>query len=92
MDVLCWDGRTKKARDIQVGDVIIGDDGLQRVVVNTCSGMSPMYRIEQSLGVEYEVSCEHLITVRCNGKDLVHPGDPSAGRSIAARFCQDPRR
>jgi DNA-directed RNA polymerase beta' subunit len=68
MDVLCWDGTTKKARDIKVGDVVVGDDGLQRVVVNTCSGMSPMYRIEQNLGVDYDVSCEHLITVLCNGK------------------------
>lgn len=74
MDVLCWDGRIKKARDIQVGDIVVGDDGLKRVVVNTCSGMSPMYRIEQSLGVEYEVSCEHLITVRCNGK-ISNKGD-----------------
>lgn len=68
MNVLCWDGKTKKAKDIQVGDVVVGDDGLKRVVVNTCSGMSPMYRIKQKLGDDYEVSCEHLITVLCNGK------------------------
>ena len=27
-----------------------------------------MYRIKQKLGDDYEVSCEHLITVLCNGK------------------------
>jgi DNA-directed RNA polymerase beta' subunit len=69
-DILCWDGKTKKARDIDVGDIVVGDDGLQRVVVNTCNGTSPMYRIEQNLGVDYEVSSEHLITLKysCQAK------------------------
>jgi DNA-directed RNA polymerase beta' subunit len=68
--VLCWSGKTKKAKDIEIGDAVVGDDGLPRLVIDTCSGMSPLYRIEQNLGIDYEVNSEHLITVRycCHAK------------------------
>lgn len=67
-DVLSWSGNTKKAREIQIGDVIVGDDGFSRVVINTCVGESIMYRIEQENGDMYEVNDNHIITVFSKGE------------------------
>ncbi|MCP3682160.1 MAG: hypothetical protein GY861_05655, partial [bacterium] len=36
-------GKTKRAEDIVVGDVVVGDDGKPRTVVDTVTGESPLY-------------------------------------------------
>ena len=57
-------GTWKRAEHIVVGDIVVGDDGLPRTVVNTVTGTSPLYTVKQSYGDNYNVSCEHLLTLK----------------------------
>jgi DNA-directed RNA polymerase beta' subunit len=57
-------GNWKRAEHIVVGDIVVGDDGLPRTVINTVTGISPLYTIKQSYGDNYNVSCEHLLTLK----------------------------
>jgi len=46
--VLLANGGTRRAADVQVGDLLVGDDGKARVVMNTCTGRAPMFRVGEA--------------------------------------------
>ena len=62
--ILEWNGNMKKAEDIVVGDIIIGDDGFPRNVIDTLTGESLLYKVKQSNGEDYTISCEHILTLK----------------------------
>lgn len=62
--ILMWNGEIKCAADVRQGDQLIGDDGLPRNVLSTCSGEDEMYRVRQSNGDSYVVNSAHILTVR----------------------------
>jgi superfamily II DNA or RNA helicase len=62
--VLQYDGTIKFAKDIQRGDVLIGDDQQPRTVLSTTSGTDDMYSITNSdYNVEYTVNVDHILTL-----------------------------
>ena len=65
-------GKTKRAEDIVVGDVVVGDDGKPRTVVDTVTGESPLYKVKQSHGDDYGISCEHILTLKYCGHAKIH--------------------
>ena len=54
----------KKAKDIQVGDVLVGDDNTPRNVLSICSGEEQMYRIKQNKGDSYIVNESHILSLK----------------------------
>lgn len=60
--ILLWDGSIKRADEIKVGDKLIGDDGLERNVLKTTSGIDDMYEINFD-GEKYIVNSQHMITL-----------------------------
>lgn len=58
-----FNGITKMAKDVVVGDIVIGDDGNQRNVLQTISGTGKMYEVKQHLGDSYKVNSEHTLTL-----------------------------
>lgn len=62
-DVLLWNGEIKKAKDIEIGDELIGDDGLKRNVLTLFKGNGEMYEVEQNRGMNYKVNDEHILTL-----------------------------
>lgn len=62
-DVLMWNGTTKKARDVRVGDQLVGDDGRVRNVLRTTDGVDDMYRVTMSDGESYVVNSQHILTL-----------------------------
>jgi hypothetical protein len=62
-----WSGEIKTAENIKVGDIVIGDDGLPRTVINTVTGTSPLYKVKQTYGDDYGISCEHILTLKFCG-------------------------
>jgi DNA topoisomerase-2 len=58
-----FNGETKKAYEINIGDFLIGDDGTPRKVVNKISGFGEMYKIIQNYGEEYVVNNNHTLTL-----------------------------
>lgn len=58
-----WNGETKYAKDIQIGDVLIGDDGKQRNVLTLFNDHGKMYEVSQDRGDSYQVNDEHILTL-----------------------------
>lgn len=65
-EVLRWDGSVAQAKDIAVGDLLVGDDGAPRRVLRTTSGMDDMYRVSMLTGESYVVNSQHILTLRRN--------------------------
>lgn len=62
-NILLWQGRNKKAKDIQIGDNLIGDDGTPRRVLNVFHGKGQMYEVQQAAGDSYKVNDQHILTL-----------------------------
>jgi len=63
--ICLWDGTTKMSQDIVIGDVLIGDDGKQRVVEHLVSGEDDLYEIKQNNGMSYTVNSKHTLVLKC---------------------------
>ena len=64
-DILMWNGTKKKAKNIQIGDRLIGDDGYPRNVKQITTGEDDMYNIIQFSGQTYKVNSQHILTLYC---------------------------
>jgi hypothetical protein len=65
-----WNKTVKEARDILIGDILIGDDGKHRIVEDLVSGEDDMYKISQSNANDYVVNSHHsLILKESDGND-----------------------
>lgn len=65
-------GLPKRADEIKIGDIVIGDDGSPRTVIDTVSGTSPLYKVIQSHGEDYGISCEHILTLKYCGHACIN--------------------
>uniref|UniRef100_A0A6C0L869 DOD-type homing endonuclease domain-containing protein n=1 Tax=viral metagenome TaxID=1070528 RepID=A0A6C0L869_9ZZZZ len=63
-EVLLWNGHTKMSQDIVVGDELVGDDGLIRIVEETCTGEDEMYEVTQGRGMSYTVNSKHTLVLK----------------------------
>lgn len=61
--IILFNGDIKYAYQIQVGDLLIGDDGESRRVISTMTGASEMYKISQSNGKNYTVNEQHILSL-----------------------------
>jgi len=63
-EILMHDFSIKKVQDIEVGDLLLGDDLSPRTVLGVASGKDSMYRIRQTFGIHYTVNSEHIICLK----------------------------
>ena len=63
-----WSGETKLAKDININDKLIGDDGNIRNILKIIEGTGQMYDIFQAYGESYCVNDEHILTLEYNNK------------------------
>lgn len=61
--ILTWDGY-KMSQNIVVGDELVGDDNLKRVVLDTCSGVDTLYEVAQSCAMNYTVNSKHTLVLK----------------------------
>jgi hypothetical protein len=66
-EILMWDSSIKKAKDIVIGDKLIGDDEKMRTVLKLTNGIDDMYEITMSTGNSYTVNSQHILTLKQNG-------------------------
>ncbi len=59
--VILYNGTIKKVEDVEVGELLMGDDSTPRTVLSTCSGTDPMYTIYPSVGDPYTVNGPHIL-------------------------------
>jgi hypothetical protein len=62
--ILMWDGSIKLAKDIIVGDKLVGDDGCERNILRTTNGVDEMYEIyDDSNDNKMTVNSQHILTL-----------------------------
>jgi len=62
--ILLHDGHIKMVQDIEVGDIIMGDDSTPRNVLSLGSGKDMMYDIIPVKGEKYTVNSEHILCLQ----------------------------
>jgi hypothetical protein len=70
--VLMYDGQIKCAKDIAIGDQLIGDDGTVRNVTHLTNGYDKMYLIKQNNAVDYVVNSEHTLVVYYSSQGCIN--------------------
>ena len=68
-EILMWDGTSKLAKNIVIGDVLINDLGNSTTVRTTCSGFKNMYDIipEKDNFMKHRVTDNHILTLKIRG-------------------------
>jgi hypothetical protein len=66
-----WNGTFKNSQDICEGDILIGDDGEQRIVETTMSGEDDMFEIKQTNGESYRVNSKHTLALKFVGNSNI---------------------
>jgi hypothetical protein len=64
--ILLWNGTKKLARDITSDDVLVGDDGDPRYILNMVQGEDEMYEVSQIYGEPYRVNRHHILNLHMN--------------------------
>lgn len=80
--VLLWTGKTNRADEIKVGDVLIGDDGLPRNVLEVIKGKGQMYKVYQENGDTYSVNDEHILTLHMPDHKVIFWNNFKQGWSV----------
>ena len=66
-EILMYNGDLKKARDIEVGDLVMGPDSQPRKVAAVCSGKDNMFQIIPNKGDPWECNSAHVLSLQCTG-------------------------
>ena len=61
--IIMYDGSIRKAKDIKVGDFLMGDDSRARRVLTTTVGYGPMYKYKPIHGAEYIFNGAHKLSL-----------------------------
>lgn len=62
--IIMFDGTIKMVQDIQVGELLMGDDSTPRTVLTLGSGRDTMYKITNTNGETYTVNSEHILCLK----------------------------
>lgn len=62
-EVLMYDGTIKRVEDVQVGDVVMGDDSTPRNVLELCHNYDTMYKIIPVKGESVIVNENHILSL-----------------------------
>ena len=63
-EILLWSGKSKKAKDIEIDDELVGDDGTKRIVQQLTNGIDDMFKITLANGMEFIANSQHKLTLR----------------------------
>ena len=73
--VLGWDGKVVLAKNIKVGDLLIGDNGSPRTVQTVCTGEDELYEVSQTNGMTYTVNSKHKLALKFSGDRVKYWSD-----------------
>ena len=65
--IMLNDGKIKMVQDIEVGDLLMGDDSTPRTVTSLARGEDEMYEIIPTKGDSYTVNQEHILCLKASG-------------------------
>jgi replicative DNA helicase len=70
--VLMYDGTLKKVEDIQVGELIMGNDSTPRTVLSLARGREKMYWVHQNKAISYRVNESHILSLKRSRNEGKH--------------------
>lgn len=70
--VLMFSGEIKPVEDVQVGDLLMGDDSTPRRVISLARGRERMYWIRQNKGMDYRVNESHILSLKKSRQEGAH--------------------
>ncbi len=62
--ILMYSGELKTVEEIQVGDLLMGDDSTPRRVLSLARGQEAMYWVRQNKGIDYRVNESHILSLK----------------------------
>lgn len=62
--IIMYEGCIKKVQDIEIGDILMGDDSKPRNVLSICHGKELMYKIIPDKGEPYIVNESHILSLK----------------------------
>ena len=65
--IIMYDGLVKNVQDVQVGDLLMGDDSKPRKVLSLARGKDKMYDVIPVKGDKYTVNQEHILCLKASG-------------------------
>ncbi|CAH6421439.1 DNA mismatch repair protein MutS [uncultured virus] len=66
-EIMMHSGLVKQAKNIKIGDKLMGDDSKPRTVLSTTKGKGQMYRIIPTKGEPFEVNGPHILCLKSSG-------------------------
>jgi hypothetical protein len=70
--ILLWNGEIKNVEDIKIDDVLIGNDGTPRKIIELHNGIDQLYKIKQKYRDDYIVNSEHLLSLKYSNNKNIH--------------------
>jgi DNA topoisomerase-2 len=58
-----YNGTILNIEDINIGDILIGDDGNKRIVKDKCEGKGRLFEVKQEYGMTYIVNENHILSL-----------------------------
>ena len=65
--ILMYDGIMKNVQDVNIGDVIMGDDSTPINVIETCHNYDEMFKVIPNRGEPYTVNKQHKLVLKSSG-------------------------
>jgi ATP-dependent Lon protease len=69
--ILMYNGSTKMVQDIQINDLLMGDDSTSRKVLSLGSGEDELYDVISTKGEKYGVNSEHILCLKQSGLNKI---------------------
>ena len=70
--VVLFDGSLRNVEDVQVGDLLMGDDSTPRRVLSLARGRENMYWVRQNKGDDYRVNESHILSLKRSRNEGPH--------------------
>ena len=87
--ILMWDGTSKLAKNIVIGDVLVDDLGKETTVRTTCSGLKNMYDVipEKHNFMKHRVTDNHILSLKIRGhKSIIETNRTDRNYSHSVEF------
>jgi hypothetical protein len=65
--IMMYNGTLKNVEDVQIGDIVMGDDSSPRNVLDLCHNFDTMYKIIPNKGDSFIVNENHILSLKCTG-------------------------
>ena len=62
--IIMFNGEKRKVQDVQLGELLMGDDSTPRKILSLARGRANMYKIIPDKGAIYTVNSEHILCLR----------------------------